>query len=253
PRRIETIPRRTPIFDLVAPHIEELLREWQPRISAKQRVTGARLYEQLIIEGYQVSPSWVRKYLSARRLKNSEVFIPLQHYAGEEAQIDFFEVTVNIANIISKAWMFVMHLMYSGRDFVCIYEHCDQISFLDGHVRAFAHFGGVPQSCIYDNLKAAVAHVCLPDRILTVRFQALASHYLFETCFARVDVGHDKGAVEFTGKAIRLKYLVPFPCGQSLADINEQLLKKLDANQQRQRHGSDKKIAELFVEEKAKM
>ena len=37
-----------------------------------------------------------------------------------------------------------MRLMYSGRDFAWIYERQDQISFLDGHVRAFAHFAGVP-------------------------------------------------------------------------------------------------------------
>ncbi|MBN1959427.1 MAG: hypothetical protein JW841_00650 [Deltaproteobacteria bacterium] len=67
----------------MAPRIEELLSEWQPLISAKQRLTSARLYEQLITEGYQVSPSWVRKYLRSQRLKNSEVFISLQYYAGE--------------------------------------------------------------------------------------------------------------------------------------------------------------------------
>src|SRR5438128_1871331 len=37
-----------------------------------------------------------------------------------------------------------MRLMYSGRDFAWIYERQDQVSFLDGHVRAFAHFAGVP-------------------------------------------------------------------------------------------------------------
>jgi hypothetical protein len=36
-----------------------------------------------------------------------------------------------------------MRLMYSGRDFAWIYERQDQISFLDGHVRAFAHFDPV--------------------------------------------------------------------------------------------------------------
>ena len=37
-----------------------------------------------------------------------------------------------------------------------VYERCNQIAFLDGHVRAFDHFGGVVARCIYDNLKAAV-------------------------------------------------------------------------------------------------
>ena len=44
--------------------------------------------------------------------------------------------------------------MYSGRDFGWIYERQDQVSFLDGHVRAFAHLGGVPARIAYDNLRA---------------------------------------------------------------------------------------------------
>jgi hypothetical protein len=33
-------------------------------------------------------------------------------------------------------------------------------AFLDGHVSAFAFFGGVPLSVLYDNLKIAVARIC---------------------------------------------------------------------------------------------
>ena len=40
---------------------------------------------------------------------------------------------------------FVVRLMYSGRDFVWLSEHCDQLAFLDGHVCAFTHFGSVPE------------------------------------------------------------------------------------------------------------
>jgi len=32
-------------------------------------------------------------------------------------------------------------------------------AFLDGHVSAFAFFGGVPLSILYDNLKIAVAKI----------------------------------------------------------------------------------------------
>ena len=45
-----------------------------------------------------------------------------------------------------------MRLMHSGRDCVWLYERQDQLAFLDGHVRAFAHFGGVPRRSVYDNL-----------------------------------------------------------------------------------------------------
>jgi transposase len=33
-------------------------------------------------------------------------------------------------------------------------------AFLDGHVSAFAFFGGIPQSILYDNTKLAVARIC---------------------------------------------------------------------------------------------
>jgi transposase len=38
---------------------------------------------------------------------------------------------------------------YSARDLVRLYEKCDQVSFLDGHVRAFMSFGGVPVRIVY--------------------------------------------------------------------------------------------------------
>ena len=64
------------------------------------------------------------------------------------------EVTVEVGSERRRAWNFLMRLMYSGRDFVRLYDCQDQIAFLDGHVRAFAHFGGVPARIVYDNLAA---------------------------------------------------------------------------------------------------
>ena len=85
-----------------------------------------------------------------------------------------------------KAWLFLCRLMFSGRDFGWIYERQDQISFLDGHVRAFAHLTAVPARLAYDNLRPAVTRILVGgERALTARFAALASHYLFEPCFCR--------------------------------------------------------------------
>jgi hypothetical protein len=112
-----------------------------------------------------------------------------------------------------------MHLMYSGYDFVWLYDHCDQLALLDAHVRAFAYFGGVPHRIAYDNLTPAVRKIVGAERVLTERFAALATHYLFEPCFARPGEGHDKGGVESRGKAIRLQHLTPIPSGDSLKAI----------------------------------
>ena len=70
-------------------------------------------------------------------------------------------------------------------------------AFLDGHVSAFAYFGGVPRSILYDNTKVAVARITgAGERMPTIAFTGLKSHFLFETRFGRHGKGNDKGKVE---------------------------------------------------------
>ena len=123
-----------------------------------------------------------------------------------------------------------VHRLHSKRDFAWLYERCDQLAFLDGHVRAFEHFQAVPRRCVYDNLKPAVKKVMLPRRELTKAFSSLVRHYLFEPCFARVGRGDDKGGVESRGKGIRLQYMTPIPRGDSVDKVCEKLLQEIDSN-----------------------
>jgi len=108
----------------------------------------------------------------------------------------------------------------------------------------------VPGRIAYDNLRPAVTRILVGgERTLTARFAALASHYLFEPCFCRPGVGHDKGGVEARGKAIRTQVLVPIPSGATLVTINDALLAQLDARAATRRAGSDETIGTRFVEE----
>ena len=218
----------SPVTEEVGPRIEGILDEWKPRTTHKQRITGTRGHRQLVEEGYEVGTTTVRDYLRERRRQKAEVFIPLVHRPGEESQVDFFEVTVEEDGEQRKAWKFVMRLMYSGRDYVRLYDHADQLSFLDAHVRAFAYLGGVPARIVYDNLTAAVKKIVGSERELAERFRALVSHYLFEPCFARPGEGHDKGAIEARGKGIRLAHLTPVPRGAALSGISEELLGEVE-------------------------
>jgi hypothetical protein len=59
-------------------------------------------------------------------------------------------------------------------------------AFCDGHVRAFAFFGGVPKSILYDNTRIAVARIPGGGKRQRTRvFAELQSHYLFEDRFGR--------------------------------------------------------------------
>jgi transposase len=253
PVRNPGVPRSRPVTDKVVPRIDEILSEWAGRVTPKQRITGSLIHRQLRKEGYQVGITVVRDYLRERRRRAAEVFIPLVHHPGEEGQFDFFDVEVEEDGVFRKAWKLLLRLPYSGRDFVRLYDSCDQLSFLDGHVRAAAHFQGLPHRIIYDNLSAAVKRRVglLPQ--LTERFQALVSHYLFEPCFARPGEGHDKGSVESRGKGLRLQHLTPVPRGKSLAEMSSALLNEVELAWYERVNRDGCRCWDLWQEEKAKL
>lgn len=232
PVRVEPEARRRPTWAKVGARLEALLEESPRWTGGKQQLTATRLHQLLAEEGYVVGVTLVKEAVAEWKRRRREVFVPLEYAPGELAEVDFFEVLVEINGARRKAWMFVMRMMASGTDFVCLYDRQDQASFLDGHVRAFAFFGAVPQRIAYDNLKAAVTRVLVgSERDLAARFRALVSHYLFEAVFCRPRTGHDKGGVEARGKAIRWQHLVPIPRGEQLATIRADLLARIAKQQ----------------------
>ena len=92
-------------------------------------------------------------------------------------------------------------------------------------MRAFAFFGGVPQSILYDNTKIAVARILGDGKRQRTRvFSELQSHYLFEDRFGRPGKGNDKGKVEGLVGYARRNFLVPIPVFESFEALNAHLL-----------------------------
>ncbi len=241
PVRVEKAPRARPVLERVEARLEAMLADAPQWTGGKQRLTAARLHTMLVTEGFTVGSTTVKAAVAEWKRRRREVFVPLVYPAGDLAEVDFFEVLVELAGRRTKVWMFVMRLMHSGRDFAWLYSRQDQVSFLDGHVRAFEHFGCVPQRIAYDNLKAAVAkHLVGSERQVTARFEALSSHYLFEACFCRPRTGHDKGGVEARGKVIRWQHLVPIPRDESLDTMRSALLARLEASHDRERFADER-------------
>lgn len=238
-----------PIREKAERLIETIIAEWEDDTTPKQRITGDRLHTELVARGCQAGITTVRKIFEERRRQEAEVFIPLVHRPGDEVQVDFFEVTVDVAGERRKAWMFLMRLMFSKRDFAWLYDGCTQLAFLDGHVRAFEFFQRVPARAVYDNLSAAVKKIVLGRRELTAPMQSLGNHYLFEPCFARVGRGDDKGGVEARGKGIRYQSLTPIPAGDSLVQISEGLMDKLEAKFAQASAEEGTPLIELFKQE----
>ena len=251
PERREHGPRPAPLREEAARRIDELLADLDGRLSGKQRLTGTRILQMLRERGYEGGITTIREALAERKRRSREVYVPLVHRPGEEAQVDFFELVVDLGNERHSVWLFVMHLPYSGWDFVWIYERCNQIAFLDGHVRAFEQFGGVPHRIVYDNLSAAVKRRVGIHRELTDRFLALSSHYLFEPCFARPGEGHDKGAVERRGQTVRLRFFTPIPSGESLEQIARHTQKRIDEAAVETKIADGSTVAQRLEQERA--
>ena len=70
------------------------------------------------------------------------------------------------------------------------------MAFCDTHNDAFAFFGVVPQTILYDNTKIAAKILGDGKRRLTHVFSELLSHYPFDTRFGRPGRGNDTGKVK---------------------------------------------------------
>jgi transposase len=198
-------------------------------VPRKQRHTARRIWQRLVAEhGATLAEVTVSRYVAGRRvelgLDRVEVAVPQTHEPGAEAEVDFGEFYARIAGVLSKLWMFVLRLSHSGRAFHVAFTTQAQEAFLEGHVRAFAHLGGVPARIRYDNLKPAVVRVLRGrDREESERFIALRSHYGYDSFFCIPGKGgaHEKGGVEGEIGRFRRRHLVPVPDVASLAALNE--------------------------------
>ena len=244
--------RPSPVRTAIEPMVTALLAG--ARQTLKQRLTTPRLVELLAEKGVAAAPRTVHRIVTEWRRQRAEVFIPLEYPPGDLAEVDFFELQVVIEDQEQKAWMFVMRLMHSGRDFAWLYRWQDLACFLDGHVRAFAHFGAVPRRILYDNLKAAVRRVMVgSERLLNERFAAMVAHYGYAPRFARPAKGSDKGGVESRGKLIRWQHLSPVPAANSVEEIGQTLVARLDASMERPRRRGEPSIADNWEVERLEM
>ena len=124
------------------------------------------------------------------------MFVPLSHPPGH-GQADFGEALVVIGGIEQKAYFFAFDLPHSDAYYIRAYPAANTEAWLDGHVHAFAFFGAVPRSVLYDNDRCLVSKI-MPDgtRKRTQRFSAMLSYYVIGDRYGRPGKGNGKGKVE---------------------------------------------------------
>ena len=204
-------PIRRPKLDAFVSTIDHWLDE-DLKVPRKQRHTAKRVFDRLRDEcGFTGGYTIIKDYMRERDQRRQEVFVPLSHPPGH-AQADFGEATVVIGGVEQKARFFVLDLPHSDGCYVRAYPAAVAEAWVDGHIHAFAFFGAVPRSIVYDNDRCLVAKI-LPDgtRKRAALFSGFLSHYLIRDRYGRPGKGNDKGNVEGLVGYARRNFMVPIP------------------------------------------
>ena len=76
--------------------MEALLAESVRWTGGKQRLTATRLHALLRAEGHRVGVTVVKDAVAEWKRQRREVFVPLTYRPGDLAEVDFFEVLVDL-------------------------------------------------------------------------------------------------------------------------------------------------------------
>lgn len=246
-------PHPTPVRDQILPHLERWLAENQrlQRIAPKQRWTAHRMWVELRTMDIPVGESTVRHMVRGLRPRRQQAYVPLRFEPGERGEFDFGHAVISLAGHQVERPFLVGRLRYSGMPFLAFLPTERQESFLYGQRLAFAFWGGVPRTIVYDNLKPAV-HALLQGHSRTEQeaFTHFRSVYRFEAIFTNPAAGWEKGSVENLVGYGRRTFLVPIPEVGSLEEVNARLLTACRQEQERTMAGKTVSIGALFAQER---
>src|SRR5262245_2885780 len=257
-----TQPRARPVRDAVLAHLEGWLREnaQLQRRAPKQRWTAHRMWVELRRKGIAVAESTVRQLVRELRAQTeaspraARAFIPLTFAPAQRGEVDFGHAVVRLAGQEQQVPFLAARLRYSGAMFLAAFPTERQDAFLLGQRWAFAFWGGVPHSVVYDNLKPAVAQLLRGhSRQEQQAFRHFHSVYGYEAIFANPHAGWEKGSVENLVGYARRTYFVPIPDVASFAELNALLLERCRDDQQRVMAGRTRSIADLLAQERPEL
>lgn len=179
---------------------ESTLTTWlhrESKRSRKQRKSVKQLHRDLVAIGFAGSYDRVAAFARSWRKQQREAptglnksFVPLQFAPGEAFQFDWSEDWVVIAGVRTKLQVAHFKLCYSRAFMIRAYLTQTHEMLFDAHAHCLRLLGGVADRGIYDNMKTAVDKVGRGKvRQVNRRFEAMASHYLFELEFCNPAAG----------------------------------------------------------------
>jgi transposase len=174
---------------------------WREVILAKrdQGLSARRICQDLVSEhAAEVSYDSVRRFMRRLGWTRPLPFRRIECAPGQEAQVDFGRGAPIIGpdGKRRRTHVFRIVLSHSRKAYSeATYRQATE-DFLGALENAFLHFGGVPQTLIIDNLKAAVKHPDWFDPELVPKVAAFCRHYGTVILPTRPYMPRHKGKVE---------------------------------------------------------
>ena len=204
----------------------------QTRKPRKERRSLKQMHEDLVKLGYDgsygrvaaFSRAWRADRHIAEQTTGRGTYVPLTFQPGETFQFDWSEDWATIGGERVKLQVAHTKLSHSRAFVVRAYLLQTHEMLFDAHWHAFRVFGGVPGRGIYDNMKTAVDRVGKgKQRDINTRFQAMASHYVFEPEFCNPAAGWEKGQIEKSVRDARTRLWQVIPVFDTLDELNQWL------------------------------
>jgi transposase len=167
---------------------------------------GMVLHRELAGLGFTGSYQQVQRYLKPHRAQRKWAALATVRFEtgpGEQAQVDYGQLRVWIGEQLETVHLFVLTLGYSRRLFTYAYPNEKLASLLDGHERAFRHFGGVTLSCLYDNPRTLVLGRRENRVVWHPLFEDFARYYGFTPHACQPYRARTKGKVESGVKYVK--------------------------------------------------
>jgi transposase len=167
---------------------------------------GVVLHRELTALGFGGSYQQVQRFLKPQRAQRkwSELAtVRFETGPGEQAQVDYGQLQVWIGEQRETVHLFVFTLGYSRRQFARGYPNERLATLLDGHERAFRHFGGVTLSCLYDNPRTLVLGRSENKVLWHPLFEDFARYYGFTPRACQPYRARTKGTVESGVKYVK--------------------------------------------------
>lgn len=196
-------------------------------------------------------------HLFSEYLRTNDLVATMQHVPGRAMQVDWAGDTVDLVDPVTgevtKAFLFVAVLPYSGVVFCRAYLNQKSEAWLDAHARAFTFFGGVTKMIIPDNPTTSTHQRRRGDRerVINARYQQLAEHYGCAIVPARPRRPRDKASVENAVNVINKRVIgyLAEDMWTNLSEVNEAIDERVHEINRLLRRANDTTRWELFESE----